>query len=75
MTGNEKELSEIKGYVARLYQMIRHRTAVSVELTEEQNETADTLVIQLKILIPSYKLLIVFNKKKYMIRLKVSKIY
>ena len=43
MTGNEKELSEIKGYVARLYQMIRHRTAVSVELTEEQNETADTL--------------------------------
>ena len=31
MTGNEKELSEIKGYVARLYQMIRHRTAVSVE--------------------------------------------
>ena len=43
MTGNEKELSEIKGYVARLYQMIRHRTAVSVELTEEQNDTADAL--------------------------------
>ena len=41
MTGNEKELSEIKGYVARLYQMIRHRTQISVELTEEQNVTAD----------------------------------
>ena len=43
MTGHEKELSEIKGYVARLYQMIRHRTQISVELTEEQNETAEAV--------------------------------
>ena len=43
MTGHEKELSEIKGYVARLYQMIRHRTQISVELTEDQNETAESV--------------------------------
>ena len=43
MSSIEKELMEMKGYVARLYQMIRHRTQISVELTEDQNETAESV--------------------------------
>ena len=43
MTGHEKELSEIKGYVARLYQMVRGRTQMALELTEDQ--AASTLEV------------------------------
>jgi hypothetical protein len=33
-----KELSEIKGYVSRLYQLVRSRTEISLELSEDQAE-------------------------------------
>ena len=33
-----KELSEIKGYVGRLYQLIRNRTDISLELSDRQAE-------------------------------------
>ena len=38
MSQDTKELAEIKGYVARLYQMVRGRTQVALELTEDQAE-------------------------------------
>ena len=38
MSQDTKELAEIKGYVARLYQMVRGRTQMALELTEEQTE-------------------------------------
>ena len=38
MSQDTKELAEIKGYVARLYQMVRGRSQMALELTEEQSE-------------------------------------
>ncbi len=52
----EKELIEIKGYVARLYGMVRGRTQISLELTEGQEastagvgETIDEINTNLQI--------------------------
>ena len=38
MYSDEKELAEIKGYVGRLYQLIRSRTEISLELSDRQAE-------------------------------------
>ena len=43
MSSIEKELMEMKGYVARLYQMVRGRTQMALELTEDQ--AASTLEV------------------------------
>ena len=38
MDQDKRELSEIKGYVGRLYQLIRNRTDISLELSDRQAE-------------------------------------
>ena len=38
MYSDEKELAEIKGYVGRLYQLVRSRTEISLELSDRQAE-------------------------------------
>ena len=38
MSQENKELAEIKGYVSRLYQLVRSRTDISLELSEDQAE-------------------------------------
>ncbi len=38
MDQDKRELSEIKGYVGRLYQLIRSRTDISLELSDRQAE-------------------------------------
>ena len=38
MYSDEKELAEIKGYVGRLYQLIRSRTDISLQLEDKQAE-------------------------------------
>jgi hypothetical protein len=43
MSADQKELAEIKGYVSRLYQIIRSRTESALELTVEQNEDVSTV--------------------------------
>jgi hypothetical protein len=38
MSHEHKELAEIKGYISRLYQLIRSRTDISLELSDDQAE-------------------------------------
>ena len=38
MDQDKRELAEIKGYVGRLYQLIRSRTDISLELSDRQAE-------------------------------------
>jgi len=38
MSYDHKELAEIKGYISRLYQLIRSRTDISLELSDDQAE-------------------------------------
>ncbi len=38
MSQENKELAEIKGYVSRLYQLIKSRTDISLELSDDQAE-------------------------------------
>jgi hypothetical protein len=47
MDGTHHELAEMKGYVARIYQIIRSRTEMALQLTDEQDastqSTAETI--------------------------------
>ena len=42
MAHDDKELAEIKGYVSRLYTLVRSRTEISLELSEDQKVTIPT---------------------------------